>query len=106
MCQTNLFMQDSCHIAKLIKDWLDFMQVDYNKKDWPGNSPGLNLIENLLALTKNKLRHRDTSSIRKLKAAIQDIWKNIDPQGLQHFVESVPRRFDKCVKGEGRPTEY
>lgn len=107
MCQTNLFMQDGvpCHTAKLIKNWFDFVQVDYIR-DWPGNSPDLNPIENLWALMKNKLRDRDTSSIPKLEAAIQDIWNNIHPQWLQHLAESVPRRLDKCVKREGRPIKY
>lgn len=107
MCQTNVFMQDGapCHTAKIIKNWFDFVQVDY-VKDWPGNSPDLNPIENLWALMKNKLRDRDTSSIPRLEAAIQDIWNNINPQWLQHLAESVPRRLDKCVKREGRPTKY
>lgn len=72
-CKSDVFMQDGapCHTAKLIKEWFDFVQVDYIK-DWPGNSSDLNPIENLWAHIKNNLRERDTSSLPKLESAIKD----------------------------------
>lgn len=81
MCQTDLFIQNSAlyYTARLIKNWFYFVQVEYIK-DGLGSSSDLNLIENLWALIKNKLRDCDTSSIPKLEASTQDIWNNIDSQ--------------------------
>lgn len=55
-CKTDVFVQDSvlCHTAKVIKDWFDFVQMDYIN-DWLGNSPDLNPVENLSLLMKHRL---------------------------------------------------
>ena len=56
---TGTFMQDgaSCHIAKIIKEWFEFVNIDYIQ-DWPGNSTDLNPIENLWAIMKMRLKER------------------------------------------------
>ena len=71
-------MQDgaSCHAAILIKDWFEWVGIDYIK-DWPGNSPDLNPIENLWAIMKARLKDCDTSSVPKLEAAIRQIWSDL-----------------------------
>ena len=70
--QTTLFMQDGapCHTAKSVKQWLGDCEVDYIK-DWPGNSPDLNPIENMWGLMKRKLLEVDTSWVPRLIAAIR-----------------------------------
>lgn len=47
-CKQDAFMQDSvlCRAAEVINEWFDFVQVDYIK-DWEGNLPDLNPVENL-----------------------------------------------------------
>ena len=68
------FMQDGAppHTAKIVKAWLAESRIDYFK-DWPGNSPDLNPIENLWAIIKYRLRACDTSSIPKLIRAVNQI---------------------------------
>ena len=104
---TGTFMQDgaSCHTAKVIKEWFDFVNIDYIK-NWPGNSPDLNPIENLWAIIKSKLKGRDTSSVPKLEAAVRDIWNNLDKSTLQNLALSVPDRFKEVIARKGRPTKY
>ena len=104
---TGTFMQDgaSCHTAKLIKNWFDWVGIDYIK-DWPGNSPDLNPIENLWSIMKEKLKERDTSSVPKLEAAVRDIWENIDISTLQNLALSVHDRFNEVIARQGRPTKY
>lgn len=66
-CKREVFMQDGAHVhtAKLNKEWFEFVPVDYIK-DWGGNSPDFNPIENLWGLIKRRLRRRDTATLPKL----------------------------------------
>ena len=80
---TGTFMQyvATCHTAKVIKNWFDWVAIDYIK-NWPGNSPDLNPIENLWSIIKQRLKERDTSSVPKLEATVRDIWNNIEDTTL------------------------
>ncbi len=104
---TGTFMQDgaTCHTAKIIKNWFDWVGIDYIK-NWPGNSPDLNPIENLWSIIKQRLKERDTSSVPKLEAAVRDIWDNIEDTTLQNLALSVHDRFNKGISRKGRPTKY
>lgn len=106
-CKSEVFMQDGApaHTAKLIKEWFEFVGVDYIK-DWPGNSPDFNPIENLWGLIKRRLRGRNTSTVPQLVKEIQDIWDNLEPSMLQRLAESVPQRLESCLKRKGLPTKY
>ena len=107
---TGTFMQDgaSCHTAILIKDWFDWVGIDYIK-DWPGNSPDLNPIENLWAIMKARLKDCDTSSVPKLEAAVRQIWSDLgsnDKHIIQNLALSVPDRLTEVITRKGRPTKY
>lgn len=54
--QAKIFQQDGapCHTAKSICKWLQDCEVPYIK-DWPGNSPDISPIENLLAGYKESI---------------------------------------------------
>ena len=110
-CRINLsngiFQQDgaSCHTAKIIKEWFDFVQIEYIS-DWPGNSPDLNPIENLWAIMKGELRGRDTSSLPKLEREIRDVWANLDRDYLKNLIDSVPDRLNEVITRRGKITSY
>ena len=107
LCQGHVFMQDGapCHTAAVVKDWLKFCCVDFIE-DWPGNSPDLNPIENIWALMKRELRGKDTSSIPKLRAAIQEVWDGLNATWLQNMADSVPKRLQSVLKRKGLPCKY
>ena len=104
---TGTFMQDgaSCHTAKLIKEWFEWVNINYFK-DWPGNSPDLNPIENLWSIMKSKLKEQDTSSVPKLVAAIHNIWDSMEKETIQNLALSVPDRLREAIAHKGRPTKY
>ncbi|KAG0721643.1 Transposable element Tcb1 transposase [Chionoecetes opilio] len=106
-CQSEIFQQDGApaQTAKLFSSWFEWVGVDYIR-DWPGNSPDLSPIENIWALMKRRLRGRDTSTVPKLVAQLQDIWANLDPSLLQNLALSVPKRLQSCRKKKGYPTKY
>lgn len=106
-CNSEVFMQDnaSCHTSKAVLDWFTEYGVHYID-DWPGNSPDLNPIENLWNIVKKELREQDTSTLPKLKAAIEKAWNNL-PTGVIHkLVDSVPRRLTEVIKKKGNVTKY
>ena len=103
----NFFMQDGapCHTARSVVTWLKDCEVPFFS-DWPGSSPDLNPIENLWSVIKRKLQGVDTSSIPKLKEAIQRVWDDIEPQTLQNLASSVPKRLRSVVKRKENATKY
>ena len=102
-----VFQQDGapCHTAKTVTTWLDDCQVPFIK-DWPGNRPDLNPIENLWWIVKQDLPGKDVSSVPKLEAAIRDSWANIPLQTLRNLTLSLSRRLQVVKKGKGHPTKY
>ena len=104
---SSVLMQDGapCHTARSVIDWLGDCGVSFIN-DWPGSSPDFNPIENLWAIIKARLRGRDTSTLAKLQAAIQEVWDSFEPALLQNLVESVPRRLRECLKRKGQVTRY
>ncbi|XP_076062497.1 uncharacterized protein LOC143037823 [Oratosquilla oratoria] len=99
LTKAEVFMQDGAHThtAKLVTDWLRNCEVSYIK-DWPGNSPDINPIENLWGLMKRKLRDMDTSSVPRLESAIRQLWASIPETTLQNLALSVPGRLQKELK--------
>jgi hypothetical protein len=60
------FLQDGapCHASKRIWDFLKDQL--FKVIDWPGNSPDLNLIENMSNFVKGKWKDKNISSAPKL----------------------------------------
>lgn len=106
-CRGEFFMQDGapCHTAKDIKLWLKDCMIPYFE-NWPGNSPDLNPIENLWNIIKRNLRGKDTSSLPKLQAAIQESWDSFSDTHLQNLASSVPKRLKDVIKRKGYPIGY
>lgn len=106
-CKANYFMQDGapCHTAKSVRKWLDDCCVDYFM-DWPGNSPDINPIENLWGLIKKELEGCDTSSVKKLEAAVRQVWNDFPADKLHNLADSVPNRLREIIKHKGRPTRF
>ena len=105
--RNGIFQQDgaTCHTAKIIGEYLDFVNVDYIN-EWPGNSPNLNPIEHIWAQMKHQLHGRDSSSLPKLEAEIRDIWANLDRDYLKTLVDCVPDRLQEVIDRKGLATRY
>jgi transposase len=94
------------HTAKTIKKYLSNKKV--RRMIWPPQSPDLNPIENLWKyikdmISKEKHKVRTTAEMRQ---ALQRIWPQIDREFLLKLCDSVPRRWEACLKNKGGATKY
>ena len=102
-----VFQHDSgpTHAAKKVKDWLRGNEVQV--LNWPGNSPDLNLIENLWMLLKRKVRQHNPKSPQELMYFIKRTWCNeISADVYQKLMSSMPNRLRNVIKNKGYSTKY
>nr|XP_047127833.1 uncharacterized protein LOC124808667 [Hydra vulgaris] len=75
--------------------------------DWPGNSPDLNLIENLWMLIKKRISAKSYSSLDGLKNAIRHVWCTEITSGLcKNLAKTMPKRISAVLKNKGYPSKY
>ena len=72
---TTIFQQDSapCHTSKVMMKWFQDNHVQL-LKDWPPNSPDLNVIENCWALMKAKVTAHWPTSEKDLLDVLKKVW--------------------------------
>ena len=61
-----------CHRSKVITEFLKKNNIYV--LEWPGNSPDLNPIDNLLTVIKDKVAYKQPSSADNLIQAIKEVW--------------------------------
>ena len=94
------------HTAKVITKYLANKKV--NKMNWPLQSPDLNPIKNLWKYIKDiisKRRHK-VRNVKDIRYALTAIQPEIDRNFLLKLSNSVPRRWEACLKNEGGATKY
>lgn len=103
-----IFMQDGAPAHKA-KATLTCLKTSFSNiwEDWPGNSPDLNVIENLWARIQDSVfklprpTNRDT-----LIARVLEEWASIDDETLSNLCHSFKARIYACLENEGRHTKY
>ena len=75
--------------------------------DWLGNSPDLNVIENLWAKLQDTIFRKPRPCNREqLITRIKEEWTSIDQETTTTFVESFRKRILECHSNNGRHTKY
>lgn len=103
----NIFMQDgaSSHTSKSTMQYIDNNNVCL-LSDWPAQSPDINIIENLWAVLKLRVRKHKTTSIDHLWQICQSEWNNISIGDITKLYDSIPRRLAMIVECKGLNIKY
>jgi transposase len=100
------FQQDNDpkHTSRIAKAYLQ--ENVPNIMDWPSNSPDLNPIENLWAIVKRNVEKRMPQNIGDLEQFMDEEWQNIPNSVLISLVNSMPRRCQLIIDGNGERISY
>jgi hypothetical protein len=98
---------DSKHTSKPTVKWLKENKIPY-MKNWPPNSPDLNLIENLWHRVKSKLGQYSTppSTKEELFKRFETEWYKFTKEDMEPYYNSMPTRIQDVIKTKGGYTRY
>jgi len=101
-----IFQQDKApaHWSKSTKKYLSDRNVPL--LPWPGNSPDLNIIENVWGHIGYKIREYQCTTASDLFAKIQELWYNLGPEYFDKLYKSMPQRVRNVIKNRGGTTKY
>ncbi len=94
-----------CHKANVITKWLEEQNIDI-LGPWPGNSPDLNPIENLLSILKRWVDKQKPTNSDLLQALIMQEWAAISQDLAQKLIESIPGRIEEVLNEKGQHCKY
>ncbi|GFW47875.1 transposable element Tcb1 transposase [Trichonephila clavipes] len=101
--QSWIFQDDNapCHRAKVLQKWLKDHTV--NRMNWPGQSPDLNLIENLWFKIGYEISKKKTFKHKRelIEALIFSFNHIVTKDLLLKLVHSVPKRCRAVIKANG-----
>ncbi|KAK3519523.1 hypothetical protein QTP70_033853, partial [Hemibagrus guttatus] len=90
-----LFQQDNapCHKAKIIQEWFDEHNNEFDVLTWPPNSPDLNPIEHLRNVLDKQVQSMEAPSriLQDLKDLLLTSLCQIPQHTFRDLVESMPR---------------
>jgi hypothetical protein len=105
---TRVFQHDGapCHQTKAVSQWLQ--QSDYEiLGPWPGNSPDLNVIENVWIYMKRRVAEHNPTSSEDLMNKIRKVWAcEIKEAYCLQLVHSMPDRIAAVLANKGGHTKY
>ena len=102
-----IFQQDNapCHTSAIVKSWMK--NCNMNVIEWPGNSPDLNIIENVWHTLKLNLNKTPITTIEKLKNQVPLMWKKITTREyLNKLIATMPKRISEVISNRGGACKY
>ena len=105
--QHNILMQDGAkaHRAKKSMELIK-SQLSGVCEDWPGNSPDLNVIENVWAELQNSVFKQPRPSNRvELESRVLEEWENFDQSYFANLIKSHSRCIHDCIDAHGNGTK-
>ena len=94
------------HRAHTVKNCKD--QNEVTSREWPAQSPDLNIIENIWLYMKRELQKFavDIATKNDLLREIHSVWRKIELDYMRNLYQSMTDRLDNVIKMKGRLTKY
>ncbi len=89
----------------MITKWIEEQNIDI-LGPWPGNSPDLNPIENLLLILKRWVDKQKPTNYDLLQALIMQEWAAISQDLAQKLIESIAVRIEEVLNEKGQHCKY
>lgn len=101
-----IFQQDNepKHTSKVAKTYFEENNVE--KFEWPGQSPDLNLIEHLWAISDDKNPMESRTNIQTFWEKLQSEWRAIPTSTLKNLALSMPKRLREVIKQDQLRTKF
>ena len=74
--------------------------------EWPPNSPDLSPIENAWAIVSEKIQKKKFKSFGTFKAGLINEWNEIELKVLRSLIDSMPKRLELVLAGNGERIGY
>jgi transposase len=95
-----------CHKAGRTTKFLKDNAIDV-LENWPPYSPDLNVIENMWAFIKSKLRRESIGSNEQLRTRALEIWRSDEVRSLcRRLTDSMNERIKLCIASKGGYIKY
>ncbi|KAK3560178.1 hypothetical protein QTP86_034671 [Hemibagrus guttatus] len=91
-----------CHKAKMVQEWFDDHNNQFEELTWPSNSPDLNPIQHLWDVLDKAPPH----NLQDLKDLRLTSWCQIPQHTFRDLVESMPRWVKDALATKGGLTQY
>lgn len=103
-----LFQQDQAPAHRAATTLRFFAQQRVELLPWPGNSPDMNIMENLWAQVATRVNKHHTlpRNENELFTRVQQAWQEVSLQSVQKLFSSIPKRIKELIKAKGGPTNY
>lgn len=94
------------HHAATTRAFLQANRIDV--MDWPGNSPDLNIIENVWAWVSSRMgtHSHHPANTAEMFARVQEVWATLPLTYLRKLFKSMPARVRAVIDADGGPTRY
>ncbi|CAL1285354.1 unnamed protein product [Larinioides sclopetarius] len=99
-----MFQQDNapCHKVKVVLEWFQEHDAEFQLMSWPPNSPDINPIEHIWDVMGQQLRVQrpPIRNISDLRDRCLNIWYNLSPAIYPGLLASMPRRVEAVLRAK------
>lgn len=103
-----IFQQDldSKHTSSVTQCWLNNHNIDV--LNWAPNSPDMNIIKHVWHCVDTKIHLQSPlpSNLSELWVAVQEEWRNLEPDYISSLFEGMPWCVKALVEAQGGYTKY